>query len=375
MGETACRFCRSRDGAVVLDLGRQPASELFPALDGPAEDATFPLRLWLCSSCGLAQLADDLDVPEDVQGAEPAALVEQRVAAVGSLVADGILPQTGTVAEFPSPHGGTWLGLLAEQGLSRASDDEAADVVVDCCFGLMHESDQRAALAVRAARLRPGGVLVLAFHSLAAVIEGAQWNAVRHGHFGYYSTPAMRGMLEAVGLTTVGAWRFALYGGTVVLAATADGLPARAVEDLSRRELAVGVTDAAVLSRLQDSVSITTEGLREFVRAERAAGRTVYGYAAASRAVALLCLAGLDSRLLSGVADASPAKRGTRMPGTDIPVIGTAELIAARPDVVLMFVSDVMDEARAALPQIEAAGGRWVDVGHGLAARTSGASA
>ncbi len=36
-----------------------------------------------------------------------------------------------------------------------------------------------------------------------------------------------------------------------------------------------------------------------------------------------------------------------------------------RPDVVLLFVSDLAAEVRAALPQIEAAGGRWVDAGAG----------
>ena len=39
--------------------------------------------------------------------------------------------------------------------------------------------------------------------------------------------------------------------------------------------------------------------------------------------------------------------------------------MAARPDVVLLFVSDLGTEVRAALPQIEAGGGRWVDAGAG----------
>ena len=30
-----CRFCRGTQGAVVLDLGEQPSSELFPATTGP----------------------------------------------------------------------------------------------------------------------------------------------------------------------------------------------------------------------------------------------------------------------------------------------------------------------------------------------------
>ena len=49
------------------------------------------------------------------------------------------------------------------------------------------------------------------------------------------------------------------------------------------------------------------------------------------------------------------------MPGTDIPVVGPAELAARRPDAVLLFVPDLLAEVRDAFPEVEAAGGRWVD--------------
>ena len=52
----------------------------------------------------------------------------------------------------------------------------------------------------------------------------------------------------------------------------------------------------------------------------------VIGYGAASRAVALLCKAEVDRRLLPAVVDSSTAKHGLRMPGTDIPIVGPATL-------------------------------------------------
>ena len=47
--------------------------------------------------------------------------------------------------EYGSPHGGSWLSLLAERGLTPAAPGEPADVIVDC-FGMMHAADQAAAL-------------------------------------------------------------------------------------------------------------------------------------------------------------------------------------------------------------------------------------
>lgn len=74
----------------------------------------------------------------------------------------------------------------------------------------------------------------------------------------------------------------------------------------------------------------------------------------------MVCHAGLDAGLLTAVADASTAKQGRRMPGTDIPIVAPAELVDMAPDRVLLFLPELVDEVRGALPEVEAAGGRWV---------------
>jgi hypothetical protein len=358
-----CRFCGKDDGRIVLDLGHQPSSELFPEAGDAGPDPVYPLRMWLCARCGLAQLADDTEVPEEVLGREPVALTEQRRAAVAAVAAAGVLPAGGgTAMEFPSPHGGTWLPGLAEHGFAEVPLGGRADVVVDGCFGVMHEADQQAALRTRVDAVAPGGTLILLFHSLAAIVDGGQWNALRLGHYAYYSTPGMVGMLAELGMTVTSARRFPLYGGTVVLTASRDAAPdTTALPELVAAERATGVLDAEAVGALGAAVGRTVTGLRARLEEHRAAGRRVYGYAAASRAISLLCLVGADRTLLAGVADASPAKLGRRMPGTDVPVISPEELVAAEPDVVLVFVSDVLDEVRRALPQIPA--DRWVDAG------------
>src|SRR4029077_9863610 len=113
---------------------------------------------------GLAQLADEVAVPEEVLGREPAALTEQRRDAIAAVVGVGVLTRGGTAIEFPSPHGGWWLFGLAEHGFAPVPPGGTADVVVDGCFGVMHEPDQRAALRIRAEAVAPGGTLVLLFH-------------------------------------------------------------------------------------------------------------------------------------------------------------------------------------------------------------------
>jgi hypothetical protein len=359
-----CRACRSNDGELVLDLGMQPACDYFPQRDDPGPDPLYPLQMWLCARCSLAQLVADPTTPEEPRGAEPAALIAQAADAVDRLGAAGLLPGGATVAEYGSPHGGSWLGRLTQRGLKPVSDDYPADVIVDC-FGMMHSADQAAALAERASRLAPGGVLLLQYHSLDAIIRLGQWNALRHGHYAYYSATALATMLGWFGLSPRMAWHFGLYGGTVLLAASRDAetgaAPDASVGTLLANEASAGVRDPVVLAGLQRDSQRRATGLRTFLAAERAAGRTVLGYGAASRAVALLRTAEIDSALLRGVVDASPAKQGLRMPGTDIPVIGSRELAVRRPDAVVLFVPDLRTEILASYPEVERNGGSWVD--------------
>jgi SAM-dependent methyltransferase len=384
-----CRACRGQAGELVLDLGEQPACDYFPKYDEPGPDPVYPLQMWLCSSCGLAQLLADPTVPEEPRGAEPAALVAQAQDAVDRVASAGLLPADGRsargarsarVAEYGSPHGGSWLGLLADRGLTPVEGTAEADVILDC-FGLMHAPDQAAALRERAARLAPGGVLLLQYHSLDTIIRLRQWNALRHGHYAYYSTTAMVAMLAAAGLSPRTAWTFDLYGGTVLLAAghagdashagdaghagdAASSDPAGSADPvgaLLAAEEHTGVTNAGVVGALQGALTSHARALHGWLGAMREAGKTVAGYSAASRAVALLRMADVDAALLPAVADASPSKQGLRMPGTTIPIISPAELIAKPPDAVLVFVSDLLTEIRASYPEIEAGGGEWVD--------------
>ncbi|WP_319445952.1 MULTISPECIES: methyltransferase domain-containing protein [unclassified Mycobacterium] len=354
---TGCRACGRTELRRVLDLGRVPVADHFPLLSQPVTSAesAHALAMEMCAFCGLAQLADDDTVADEPRGVEPQALRDQAADAVRRVGEAGWL-HGATAHEFPSPHGGSWLPLLAERGFVTA---QPADVVIDC-FGIMHEPDQRTAFRQRAAAVADGGVLLIQYHSLAAILAQGQWNALRHGHFAYYSTTSMLRLLDAAGLGAVGAWEFDLYGGTVLLAVTAGRHwpGATQSEDILRiLDGELGITAADNVGRLQEAADRHAAALRAWLLAERAAGRRVYAYGAASRAVALFGRAGITRDLITAVADAAAAKQGRRMPGTDVPIVAPDELVAADADRVLLLLTDLLPEVSRRYPALA---GRWV---------------
>lgn len=358
-----CRACRDERGEIVLDLGEQPPWDHMPWAGTPLPDPASPLCMWLCRACGLAQLETDACAVEELPGVEPRAVAEQSDRAVGRLAREGLVRPGGTVAEFGSPHGESWLSRLTGRGM-RELDPAArgaagrADLVVDF-YGLLHEPDQESALRRRVELLAPGGTLALQLLPLGTVLRDGQWYDLRHGHYAYWSLPALDTALRRYGLGVHRAWWYPLSGGTLLVMAREGAEPDADTRRLLAEEDELGVTDPGGLARLQAAAD-GAHDLRTWLEAERAAGRTVAGYGAASRAVPLVCRAGMRADLLAAVGDASPAKQGRRMPGTDVPIVSPAELVSLRPDRVVLFLPDLASEVRAALPEVEADGGRWV---------------
>ena len=259
----ACRGCGDSELRRVLDLGRVPAADHFPPAAAPVRpgESAHPLAMDLCATCGLVQLADDDTLAEEPRGVEPQALLDQAADAVRR-VADAGWLRGRTIREFGSPHGGTWVPLLTARGFVES---ERADVVLDS-FGIMHAPDQAAAFAERAAATAPDGVLLLQFHSIMSIVAQGQWNALRHGHFAYYSLTALVRLLGAAGMSVATAWEFDLYGGTVLVAAVPARVdPDRRVRDILDREAAFGVTDPEVVARLQRATDFHTGRLRDWL--------------------------------------------------------------------------------------------------------------
>lgn len=355
-----CRHCGSTAGDVVLDLGLQPSAEVFPpASTDHHDDPRHPLRMWLCAACDLAQLVEDPGtVEEQTVVVESQAMQQQSEDTLAYAADHGVLRPGLRVAEHGSPHGHPLDDRLRARGLTPVGTDEPADVVLDV-YGLLHEPDQERALGTRLAQLPPDGALVLQLHTLASAVATGQFAELRHGHFAYWSLPALDAALRRRGWGVHRARRFAMDAGTLTVVATAAPAPDDETRALLAAETAAGVADPHAVAALQRAAD-AAHALRAWLEAERAEGRRVVGYGAAGRAVPLLCHAGLDASLLPAIGDAAPTKRGRRMPGTDIAIFPPYELVAGRPDRVLLFLPDLLPEVRRALPEVEASGGRWV---------------
>lgn len=351
----SCRGCGSTSTVQVLDLGQQAASDYFPLPTEAEPDPAWPLELWLCHDCRLVQLGPvEPLLPEPVLAIESATSVRHARDSVATLMATEPM-LVGTAAyEFKSHHGGSWSPALADHGC-RVLDDgchEQAGLVVDV-HALAHEPDVGTSLAVRRARMAPGGLLVLECHHLWALVRDNQFDTVRHGHWSYLSLTALQALGARHGLTPVHATRTSAFGGSlrVTLVAEGDRPADGSVAAILDEEAELGVASVEALSDLQRTASEVAVDLRRHLEDLRASGRRVLAYGAPSKATILLGVAGVGRDLIEFTVDASPDKQGRMIPGPRLPIRPVDELRRARPDTVLLLTWDIADEVIGALEE------------------------
>jgi C-methyltransferase C-terminal domain/Putative zinc binding domain len=360
-GAVRCRGCGEVAATRVLDLGEVPASDYFPPLNDPSRDPRWPLQLFVCGECALVQLGpSEHPEPEPPRAVESATALTHAARSAADIVATEGLHPGERVIEIDSHHGGSWLAGFTEAGLVERPGDESADLVVDV-HGIAHEPDLAGPLAAHGRRIAPGGRLVLEFHHLLPMLEQSQIDTVRHGHFVYLSLIAMDRLLRRHDLVPTRAVPVDVFGGSLRLtAARAADDPAvdASVARVLGAERAAGLDGPAAVVRFGERGSRSARAFADHLRSLRDSGRSVAGYGAPSKAPVLLALAGVDESLLPYTVDLAPAKHGSRLPGTRIPILPPGELLARQPDEVAVLTWDIADEIVAQLSHA-ASGSDW----------------
>ena len=132
------------------------------------------------------------------------------------------------------------------------------------------------------------------------------------------------------------------------------------VEDLLERERAAGLEDAAAYRAFAARAREVRDELVVFLRAARSDGASVVGYGAPAKGNTLLCWSKVGPDLLPFTVDRSPHKQGRFLPGSRIPVRAPDDLLAARPDYVLILPWNLRDEIVGQMRAVGEWGGRFV---------------
>jgi hypothetical protein len=375
---SSCRVCGNPNLVQVLDLGEQTLTGVFPR----ARDASItvgPLRLVKCmgdQACGLLQLEHSFDLGEMYgdnygyrSGLNPSMVLHLRdkVRRItgrvnlrdGDLVLDIGSNDGTTLAAYPAT-GLDLLGVDPTAGKFRKYYPEHVDLVADffsaaavrasrpgkqarviTSFSMLYDLESPLQFMREVHELlADDGIWVFEQSYMPTMLEMNAYDTVCHEHLEYYALRQVKWMADRIGFRIIDIEFNDINGGSfsVTVAKNASSWPESSdLERSLQREVELGLDTLAPYRAFADRVAASRQELREFINQARHDGCMVAALGASTKGNVLLQYCGLDSSAIEVVGEVNPEKFGCHTPGTWIPIRPEPEVLASKPDYLLVL--------------------------------------
>ena len=400
MRKANCRLCGAPLKHTFADLGVSPLANSYVATNRKrAGELFYPLHAFVCGSCFLVQL-EEFESPEAIfseyayfsgfstswlRHAESyVAEIQRRYALNSSQKVIEVASNDGYLLQYFVARGVPVLGIepaanVANVANSRGIPTEVAFFNEDTAHRLVangHAADLTVANNVLAhvpniisfiagfrIVLKPEGVGTFEFPHLLRTIEKTQFDTIYHEHFSYLSLGVVMNMLSTNGLRIFDVEELQTHGGSLRLFfchEAASHIRNVSVEQVLAKEKAAGLFELAGYSRFAEEMVTIKCATLKFLIELREAGKMVCAYGAAAKGNTFLNYCGIGPELVRAVADLSPHKQNTLLPGSRIPVVAPDALLEMRPDYVLILPWNLREEIMGQISAIREWGGRFV---------------
>jgi SAM-dependent methyltransferase len=371
-----CQICGSSDLELVIDVGHQPLCDSLltsEQLNGP--ETYYPLRLFRCPSCTLAQLDYVVDGSTVYHQHYPyrtgvtKELAQYQFAMAEDLTQRYGLHSRSLVVDIGS-NDGTLLGGFKQRGV-RVLGVEPTNIAqlaqaagIDTLHSFFNLSVAQEIVATHGkadlitasnvfahmaglgdvvegvrALLKEDGAFVVENHYLVDVLNKAQYDTIYHEHIRTYSCKSLITLFSLYGMTVFHAERVSRYGGNIRAHICKDARSVQsAVDLLLRSEDEVGLDRPEVYSEFRRKVEVSRDSLLETAVAAASKGLRFVGNSFPGRANTLLHYCDIGPRLMPYIAEQpSSLKKGLFSPGKHIPVVDNEILFREQPDYVVLL--------------------------------------
>jgi hypothetical protein len=211
--------------------------------------------------------------------------------------------------------------------------------------------------------LKAEGVFTVEFPHLLNTVQQVQFDTIYHEHYTYLSLLALERIFARHDLRIFDVEEQQTHGGSLrvfVCRVEASHAETANVERIKAKEVSAALDRPESYAGFEDKVRKVRDGLIAFLDEAKAAGRTVAAYGAAAKGNTLLNYCGIGPDRVALIADRNPAKQDMLAPGSHIQIVPPEDLLAARPDYVLILPWNLAAEIKQQLGAIRSWGGQFV---------------
>src|SRR2546425_4604200 len=351
-----CRVCDSRDLEPAIDLGSQPWCNHFIRLEEAGNEPFYPLRVVHCTLCKTAQL--DFTVKKEILFGDHTYLSGitrtlsdhfARVAAkVDRLYMQGRMTKSvldigsndGTQLKHYKSLGYSTLGVESSKTTAALANERGIETLHsffnnDVAQSLNQEFDVINAAGVffhleglhsvtEGIRecLKDDGVFVVQFLYMKQIMENIAFDQIYHEHLLYYNLETIQTLLTRHGLEMFDCYLSPIHGGSIIGFVTHAGkrAPSARFENMVVEEKLSGCNEFGAYRRLAHDILQKKKENLDFLEAQRAQGRRVFGFGAPVKGNTLLNYFGIGPELIECLVEKNPLRKGLLSPGMHIPV-------------------------------------------------------
>jgi hypothetical protein len=362
---TACRACDSQDIELILELGNQPLSGVFPK-DDESDPLSGPLTLIRCNSCSLVQLAHDYPLDllyGDNYGyrsglnASMASHLQLKARKLNQLLSpnpgENVLDIGSNDGTFLNAWGPELTRVGFDPTISKFGEfyDENIVKIPDFFSSETYLANFKPAKLITSISmfydlqnplvfvedikkcLAPDGLWHFEQSYLYSMIQSTSYDTICHEHLEYYSLQSVSHLLEICGLRVVDVELNGVNGGSFSVTATHMEnhiLASPLVAWLGRYERSLETLKP--LTNFASKVKSHKEQFLDLLSSLNKSGSAVWGLGASTKGNVLLNYCGIDSTLIQYIADVNPFKSGRFTPGSRIEILPESEFLANAPD-------------------------------------------
>lgn len=373
-----CRICGNTHLECVLDLGEQMLTGVFPR-EINANVTTGPLRLVKCvggdDACGLLQMEHSYDLGEMYGGnygyrsglnASMVAHLNNKVKRIlglvevhkSDLVIDIGSNDSTTLQAYPSgpllvgvdPTGIKFhnyypqhIQLIPDFFTSALVEEkfpgQKAKIVTS--FSMFYDLEDPMGFMQQVHEvLADDGIWVFEQSYMPMMLDTNSYDTVCHEHLEFYALRQIKWMADKVGFKILDVEFNEINGGSFsVTAAKAHGDVAvvPSIQKILDDERAKGLDTLTPYQEFAERVVKTKRDLLDFIRIARSENKTISALGASTKGNVLLQYCGLTTKDIEFVGEVNPEKFGCYTPGTWIPIIPEEELLAQKPDYLIVL--------------------------------------
>ena len=396
-----CRFCGASLRAIIVDLGMSPLANAYLTAEQLHQmEPFYPLRVYVCEQCWLAQL-EAFTAPESIFSdyayfsSYSDSWLQHAQAYVEMAVDRFSLTATSQVVEIASNDGYLLqhfvargipvLGIEPAENVAAAAQQRGIQTLVqffgkglakqlvahgtqaDLLIGnnvLAHVPQLNDFVRGLKIALKPHGVITMEFPHLLRLMAEKQFDTIYHEHFSYFSLQTVRAVFAAHGLTLFDVEELPTHGGSLRIYARHREDASRPmtprVADLLVREEAAGLQCVDTYLAFAEEVKATKRRCLQFFLQAKQQGKSVVGYGAPAKGNTLLNYLGVRTDFLDYTVDRSPHKQGHFLPGTHIPILHPDVITTTKPDYLVILPWNIEVEIRQQMAHIRTWGGQFV---------------